>query len=77
MCVKLSLGDLNLDPCPQHPTSIYTCGVTTALRVRGDIHATFRILLNQKLQMVLFPPSLKTNRGKTMSFPLDQLHELS
>ena len=35
MCVKLPLGDLNPDPCPPHPTSIYTCGVTTASRVRG------------------------------------------
>ena len=33
--MKLLPGDLNPDPCPPHSTSIYTCGVTTALRVYG------------------------------------------
>ena len=33
MCVKLPLGDLNLSPCPPHPTSTYTCRVTIAPRV--------------------------------------------
>ena len=33
MCVKLSPRDLNHIPCPPHPTSTYTCGVTIALRV--------------------------------------------
>ena len=33
MYIKLSPRDLNLDFCPPHPTSIYTCGVTTALRM--------------------------------------------
>ena len=33
MCVKFSLGDLNLGPCLPHPTNTYTCGVTTAPRV--------------------------------------------
>ena len=27
MCVKLSSGDLNSNPSPPHPTSIYTCRV--------------------------------------------------
>ena len=35
MCVKLPPGDLNLGPYPPHPTSTYTCGVTTAPRVRS------------------------------------------
>ena len=35
MCVKLSSGDLNLESYPFTPTSTYTYGVTTALRVRG------------------------------------------
>ena len=35
MCVKLPHGDLNPGPCPPHPTSIYTYGVTTVPRVRG------------------------------------------
>ena len=35
MCVKFPPGDLNLSPYPPHPTSIYTCGVTTAPRVCG------------------------------------------
>ena len=39
MCVKLPLGDLNPASYPPHPTSIYTCGVTTAPRVRGGSFA--------------------------------------
>ena len=35
MCVKLPSGDLNPGPCPPHPTSTYTCGVTIALKVCG------------------------------------------
>ena len=30
MCVKLLPRDLNPDSCHPHPTSTYTCGVTTA-----------------------------------------------
>ena len=30
MCVKLSHGDLNPNPCPPIPTSTYTCEVTIA-----------------------------------------------
>ena len=38
MCVKFPPEDLNPNPCPLHPTSIYTCGVTIAPRVhRGTI----------------------------------------
>ena len=37
MCVKLPSGDLNPDLYPPHPTSIYTCGVTTTPRVRGGL----------------------------------------
>ena len=35
MCEKLPYGDLNLNPCPPNPTSIYTGGMTTAPRVHG------------------------------------------
>ena len=35
MCVELPFRDLNSNPYPPHPTSIYTYRVTTALRVRG------------------------------------------
>ena len=35
MYVKLSFGNLNFNPCFSHPTSIYTCEVTTAPRVCG------------------------------------------
>ena len=42
MCVKLSPENLNPGPCPSnpgpcspHPTSTYTYGVTTVLRVRS------------------------------------------
>ena len=37
MCVKLLSGNLNSDPYPLHPTNIYTCRVTTALRVRSGM----------------------------------------
>ena len=33
MCVKLLSGDLNFNPYPPHPTSIYICEVTTTPRV--------------------------------------------
>ena len=33
MCVKLLFGDLNFNPYPPHPTSIYICEVTTTPRV--------------------------------------------
>ena len=35
MCVKLPPGNLNPASYPLHLTSIYTCRVTTAPRVRG------------------------------------------
>ena len=35
MCVKLPPEDLNPDPYPPHPTSIYTCVVSIAPRVCG------------------------------------------
>ena len=42
MCLKLHLGDLNSSLWPPHPTSIYTCGVTTAPRVRGGQPKDFK-----------------------------------
>ena len=38
MCVKLLSKDLNLDHYPPHPTSTYTCGVTIAPRMCGNIN---------------------------------------
>ena len=35
MCMKLPPENLNSDPCPPHLTSIYTCEITTASKVRG------------------------------------------
>ena len=35
MCVKLSSGELNPNPCPPHPTSTYTCRMTIALNMYG------------------------------------------
>ena len=35
MCMKLPPEDLNPDPCPPHSTSIYTCRMTIAPRMRG------------------------------------------
>ena len=43
MCVKLPPRDLNPDPCPPHPTSTYTCGVTIALRVCGGSSVIFKL----------------------------------
>ena len=37
MCVKLPPGDLNPDPCPPHPTSTYTCGVTIISNVCSGV----------------------------------------
>ena len=37
MCVKFPLENLNPNPYSPHPTNTYTCRVTTASRVRGDI----------------------------------------
>ena len=42
MYVKLPPGDLNPGPCPSHPTSTYTCGMTTAPRVRNDESMCFK-----------------------------------
>ena len=41
MCVKLPPRDLNPGPCPPHPTSTYTCGVTIAPRVCGGTIAYY------------------------------------
>ena len=47
MCVKLTFGDLNPDPCPPHPTSTYTCEVTIGLRVcGGDYVVTLKYILD-------------------------------
>ena len=35
MCAKLFLRDLNPDPYLSHPTSTYTYGIITKLRVHG------------------------------------------
>ena len=42
MYMKLPIGDLNPGPSLPHPTSTYTCGVTTALRVRGGVNTSAR-----------------------------------
>ena len=52
MCVKLIPRDLNPGPYPPHPTSTYTCGVTTASMVHGGEininikHAKMFMLIN-------------------------------
>ena len=63
MCVKLSPGDLNPGPYPLHFTNIYTCRVTTTLRVRSGnsnlsldiwiIHHLGSLLINVKIQMFI------------------------
>ena len=41
MCVKLFPGDLNPDPYPPHPTSIYTLGATNT--------CTFKVIITPKV----------------------------
>ena len=51
MCVKFSPGDLNSNPYPPHPTSIYTCGVTIAPRGSGGMtNGLKRSLIREVLQ---------------------------
>ena len=52
MCVKLSLGNLNPDPCPSNLTSTYTCGVTIALRVCGSTKSLLNKWKMLKLQKI-------------------------
>ena len=39
--MKFPPGDLNPGPCPLHPTSTYTCGVTIVPKVCGSDNSTF------------------------------------
>ena len=64
MCVKLSPGDLNPGPCLPHPTSIYSCGVTTAPRVCGGMKTMER---NFDLTLIVL-----TNGMKTKIHPIDE-----
>ena len=50
MRVKLLPRDLNPNSCLPHPTSTYTCRVTTAPKVRGGALTSFLIS-----HMILFP----------------------
>ena len=43
MCVRLPLGNLNPGSYPPHPTSIYTCRVTTAPRACGGAKDTVKM----------------------------------
>ena len=51
MCLKLPPADLNSNPYLPHLTSIYTCGVTTALRA---------VLANKR------DPGMSINRWQTL-----------
>ena len=53
ICVKLPPKDLNPDPYPPHPTSIYICGVTTASRVSSGSINTTSLLLKMKNKIKL------------------------
>ena len=62
MCVKLPLRDLNPGPYPPHPTSTYTCEVSTAPRVRDGAQSLLKLhshviflLLNNKVKIWLSP----------------------
>ena len=39
--MKFPPGDLYPGPCPLHPTSTYTCGVTIVPKVCGSDNSTF------------------------------------
>ena len=48
--MKPPLKDLNLESCTPHLTSIYTCGLTIASRMRGDFIYNF---LNSKVYEIV------------------------
>ena len=48
--MKPPLKDLNPESCTLHPTSIYTCGLTIAPRMRGDFIYNF---LNSKVYEIV------------------------
>ena len=50
MCIKLLLGNLNPGSCSPHPTSTYTCEVTTAPRIHGG----FLSELNTSEAVIIF-----------------------
>ena len=55
MSVKLPIGDLNSDSYPSYPTSIYTCKVTTALKVHGGRASFFYkyIIVNCRINQLI------------------------
>ena len=55
--VKLPLGNLNPDPCPPHLTSIYTCGVITAPRVRAGVVFCFRTKEKETFLLIFYKVS--------------------
>ena len=55
ICVKLFLRNLNSGPYPPHPTSIYICEVTTALKVRGGANMCIKHK-EQCHKQFIFPP---------------------
>ena len=65
MCVKLPSIDLNLDPYPLHPTSIYTCGVTITPMVRGG--TTTLLSLGNKMVAFLMHQKMKGALNSTPS----------
>ena len=63
MCVKLSSGHLNLGPCPPHPTSTYTCGVTIAPRMCGGSSNNYKaVKKNTKYKKKKKKTKTKTNK---------------
>ena len=59
MCVKLPPRDLNLGPYPPHPTSMYTCGVTTTPRVcDGEFEGDLRIEIGQLCNCLMITGNL-------------------
>ena len=65
MCLKLLNKELNYGPYPPHPTSIYTCGVTTTPMVRGG--TTTLLSLGNKMVAFLMHQKMKGALNSTPS----------
>ena len=69
MCVKLSLGDLNSNPYPSHPTRTYTCRVIIILKVRNDTNQVLSFKNETQLTSFKFEKiSIKLNRSDGQIF---------
>ena len=69
MYVKLSLGDLNSNPYPSHPTRTYTCRVIIILKVRNGTNQVLFFKNGTQLTSSKFKKiSIKLNRSNGLIF---------